>query len=65
MDLWIGTTKPALLDLLKRVDLLVLNDSEARQLTSETSLIKAGPRSDPATAHGLLPSKRANMGAYF
>jgi sugar/nucleoside kinase (ribokinase family) len=42
MDLWIGTTKPALLDLLKRVDLLVLNDSEARQLTSETSLIKAG-----------------------
>ena len=42
MDLWIGTTKPALLDLLKRVDLVVLNDSEARQLTSETSLIKAG-----------------------
>jgi sugar/nucleoside kinase (ribokinase family) len=42
MDLWIATTKPALLDLLKRVDLLVLNDSEARQLTSETSLIKAG-----------------------
>ncbi len=42
MDLWISTTKPALLELLKRVDLLVLNDSEARQLTSETSLIKAG-----------------------
>jgi sugar/nucleoside kinase (ribokinase family) len=42
MDLWIATTKPALLDLLKRVDLLVLNDSEARQLTAETSLIKAG-----------------------
>src|SRR3984893_11212347 len=32
MDLWIATTKPALLDLLKRVDLLVLNDSEARQM---------------------------------
>jgi cytidine kinase len=42
MDLWISTTKPALLDLIKRVDLLVLNDSEARQLTAETSLIKAG-----------------------
>ncbi len=42
MDLWISTTKPPLLDLLKRVDLLVLNDSEARQLTAETSLIKAG-----------------------
>jgi cytidine kinase len=42
MDLWISTTKPPLLDLLKRVDLLVLNDSEARQLTAETSLIRAG-----------------------
>src|SRR5580700_7292292 len=39
MDLWIDTTKPALLE---RLDLLVLNDSEARQLTAETSLIKAG-----------------------
>ncbi|MBV9129564.1 MAG: sugar kinase [Verrucomicrobia bacterium] len=42
MDLWIATTKFALLNLLKRVDLLVLNDSEARQLTAQTSLIKAG-----------------------
>src|SRR3984893_7659453 len=42
MDLWIATTRPALLDLLERVDLLVLNDSEARQITAETSLIKAG-----------------------
>jgi cytidine kinase len=42
MDLWISTTKTPLLDLLKRVDLLVLNDSEARQLTAETSLIRAG-----------------------
>jgi sugar/nucleoside kinase (ribokinase family) len=42
MDLWIATTRPELLNLLKRVDLLVLNDSEARQLTEETSLIKAG-----------------------
>ena len=42
MDLWISTTKLPLLDLLKRVDLLVLNDSEARQLTAETSLIRAG-----------------------
>jgi cytidine kinase len=41
MDLWITTTRPDLLKLLKRVDLLVLNDSEARQLTEETSLIKA------------------------
>ena len=44
MDLWIATTKSALLNLLKRVDLLVLNDGEARQLTEETSLIKAGKK---------------------
>jgi len=41
MDLWITNTRNELLDLLKTVDLLVLNDSEARQLTKETSLVKA------------------------
>jgi sugar/nucleoside kinase (ribokinase family) len=44
MDLWIATTNSALLNLLKRVDLLVLNDGEARQLTEETSLIRAGKK---------------------
>ena len=42
MDLWIETTRGDLDALLKRVDLLILNDSEARELTKETSLIKAG-----------------------
>jgi sugar/nucleoside kinase (ribokinase family) len=42
MDLWITTARPELLELIKRVDLLVLNESEARQLTEETSLIRAG-----------------------
>ncbi len=42
MDLWIETTRGDLDALLPRVDLLILNDSEARQLTKETSLIKAG-----------------------
>jgi sugar/nucleoside kinase (ribokinase family) len=42
MDLWINVAQPALLALLKRVDMLILNDSEARALTKETSLIKAG-----------------------
>ncbi len=41
MDLWIMTTRPELLALLPRVDLLVLNDSEARQLTGEENLIRA------------------------
>ncbi len=42
MDLWIDIAKDDLLALLKRVDLLILNDGEARQLTGETSLIRAG-----------------------
>lgn len=44
MDLWINIAKPDLLALLKRVDMLILNDSEARQLTGETSLVRAGAR---------------------
>lgn len=44
MDLWINIAKSDLLDLLKRVDLLILNDSEARLLTGETSLIRAGKK---------------------
>ena len=42
MDLWIETARPDLDALLKSVDLLILNDSEAREMTKETSLIKAG-----------------------
>ena len=42
MDLWINIAKDDLLALLKRVDMLILNDSEARQFTGENSLIKAG-----------------------
>lgn len=44
MDLWISIAKDDLTALLKRVDLLILNDGEARMLTGETSLIKAGAR---------------------
>jgi len=44
MDLWINIAKDDLLALLKRVDMLILNDGEARQLTGENSLIKAGAR---------------------
>jgi len=42
MDLWIETTRVDLDALLRRVDLLILNDSEAREMTKETSLIRAG-----------------------
>ncbi len=42
MDLWIETARKELDALIPRLDLLILNDSEARQITGETSLIKAG-----------------------
>ena len=41
MDLWITTMRPELLELLKRIDLLVLNDGEARQLTEDDNLVRA------------------------
>ena len=44
MDLWIEIARADLDALLPRVDLLILNDSEARQMTAETSLIKAGKK---------------------
>lgn len=44
MDLWIETARSDLDALLSRVDLLILNDSEAREMTKQTSLIKAGRR---------------------
>lgn len=42
MDLWINLAKADLLELIKKVDMLILNDSEAKQLTGENNLIKAG-----------------------
>jgi len=41
MNLWIDIRRDDLLELLRRVDGLVLNDEEARMLTGETNLIRA------------------------
>lgn len=41
MDLWLNIALKELLELLKRVDLLVLNDSEARSLTKEDNIVVA------------------------
>ena len=41
MDLWINIAKESLIRLLSRIDLLILNDGEARQLTNQTNLVKA------------------------
>ena len=42
MDLWINIQHDELLELLKRLDGLVLNDSEAKLLTGDENLVRAG-----------------------
>jgi sugar/nucleoside kinase (ribokinase family) len=42
MDLWIETQRDALNDLLRMIDCIVLNESEAREFTKQTSLVRAG-----------------------
>ena len=44
MDLWINIANDDLKELLKKIDLLVLNDSEARLYTGTRNLITAGHR---------------------
>jgi len=51
MNLWIEIARPALLKVIRRVDLLTINDGEARQLTGKWNLracaeaiLKMGPR---------------------
>ena len=42
MDLWIEIARDDLMKLLKRIDGLVLNDSEAKLLTGDDNLVRAG-----------------------
>jgi sugar/nucleoside kinase (ribokinase family) len=51
MDLWLNIALDDLLRLLKRIDCLVLNDSEARQLVKENNVVAALPK-----IHRLGPS---------
>ena len=44
MDLWINTQRADLMVLLQRLDGLVLNDSEAKLLTGEQNLVRAGSK---------------------
>ena len=44
MDIWIENKKSVLLDVFKRADVVMLNDSEARQLTKESNLVKAADK---------------------
>jgi len=41
MNLWIDIARTRLLELLPRIDLLILNDSEATQLSDESNIVRA------------------------
>jgi sugar/nucleoside kinase (ribokinase family) len=44
MNYWIESAKPELLEMLKGIDVLIINDAEARELAKEANLIKAARR---------------------
>lgn len=62
MNFWIEGTPDALKNTLKRVDLLVINDSEARELADEPNLIKAADKVR-AMGPGSLIIKKGEHGA--
>jgi sugar/nucleoside kinase (ribokinase family) len=64
MDLWINIERDALLELLKRLDGLVLNDSEARLLTNDENLVRAGHKVR-ALGPKFVVIKKGEHGAMF
>jgi sugar/nucleoside kinase (ribokinase family) len=41
MNFWMNNTLPELMEVIKKVDVITINDEEARQLSGEYSLVKA------------------------
>lgn len=61
MDLWINIARESLERLMARVNMIILNDGEARQFTGETSLIKAG-KALQAMGPGFVAIKKGEHG---
>ncbi len=64
MNFWIESKRPSLLETLRRVDLLFVNDAEARQLAGEASVVKAA-RAILGMGPRALVVKRGEHGALF
>ena len=62
MNLWIDTTRASLQKTIEVVDLLIVNDAEARQLAEEANLIKAARKILSWGPHTLIV-KRGEYGA--
>jgi len=64
MNFWIESRRPELIELLGHVDLITLNDGEARQLTEHTNLVKAARWIlDKGPKHVLI--KKGEHGAFM
>ena len=62
MNLWIETTRDSLEKTIEVVDLVIINDAEARQLADEPNLIKAARKILSCGPHSLIV-KRGEYGA--
>jgi sugar/nucleoside kinase (ribokinase family) len=62
MNYWISSRRTQLLELLPRVDVLMVNDGEVRQLTGESSVIKAAHAAQRLGAKAVVV-KRGEYGA--
>jgi len=64
MNFWIESRRPDILELIKHVDLITLNDSEARQLTDCANLVKAA-RWIMARGPKMVVIKKGEHGAFL
>ena len=64
MDLWINIANERLHDVLKRLDLLVINDGEAKQFAETTNLVEAGRRLQ-AKGPRYVVVKRGEHGSFL
>ncbi|HEY1516030.1 MAG TPA: PfkB family carbohydrate kinase [Solirubrobacteraceae bacterium] len=62
MNLWIDIARDALLDVIRRVDCVILNDSELRQLTTRPSIVAAA-REVLSMGPSLVVAKQGEYGA--
>ena len=62
MNLWINIAREELLDVMKRVDILILNDAEVRMLADDENLINAAKSVLEMKNGGILVVKRGEHG---
>ncbi len=68
MNFWIGGEPKALREVISKVDLVIINEGEARQLTGESSLVKAARKvqgwlSTDSGGNGIVVIKQGEYGA--